>query len=203
VVNSCDKGWCFGTAFETSEGWIEESRLSSIPLTAEPQENNTNVDFYSIASFDTMSGTGTATTKFGTLLKKTRAWTLGLGGGRRWVVANSRLLEAELSVGFASERRQSLYGDKILSSGPWVGTALKYYGRYNEDFGYGGALRVMVKLFQPRVGFETAPSRYLIAGGPLITHETGLSRPSTMLWRPYVAFSSKEIFFGLGAELSF
>jgi hypothetical protein len=206
-VGTCgDDGWCFGRAFGSSEGWIRSEDLDFL-LPEAPELSSGDASpqrkYYFVLGNDLMKGSGALTSSDGTLLKISEAWHLSAGAGRHWSVGRDRRLDAEVLFGHVVELRKTRAGAKLSSNGVWLGYGVRTYGPYNEFFGLGAALRVLLRLGTPSKNFEKRPSHFLIAIGPLITHEIGLVKPKLVGWRPQIAFNSGEIFFGLGLDLVF
>lgn len=206
-VGSCgDDGWCFGRAFGSTEGWIRAEDLDYLlPEASESTnpETNSQKKFYFVVSNDLMKGSGALKLSSGALLKISEAWHLSVGAGRHWIVGVDRRLDAEVLFGHMLELRKTRSDERLYSSGVWLGSGLRYYGPFNEFFGFGGAMRMLLRLGSPSENFDERPPYFLVSIGPLITHEIGLVKPKLVTWRPEIAFNSREAFVGLGLDLVF
>jgi hypothetical protein len=206
-VGTCgDDGWCFGRAFGTTEGWIRAEDLDYLlPEVSEisSTEASPAKKFYFVLSNDLIKGSGSLKNISGALLNVSEAWQLSLGAGHHWAVGRDKALDAEVLFGNLLELRKTRSDERLYSSGVWLGYGLRYYGPFNEFFGFGGAMRILMRLGSPSENFDERPPYFLVSIGPLITHEIGLVKPKLVAWRPQIAFNNREAFVGLGLDLLF
>lgn len=206
-VLSCEEDWCFGQVFGSGrEGWVARSELSELPPEA-PRQMPARIPADELQRLvlanDLHGGTGYLRRSDGVLLKRARAWHLGVGVGRVLRESGERRLYGEALLGYTKERRTTTAGEALSTWGLWGAGGLKYHGTYNEYFGFGAAMRATLRFGTPSEGFEKSPSWFLLSVGPVITHELGLSQPKLVEWRPSLSFNSSEIFVGLGMDLIF